>query len=136
MQTGEPSLVDQHNLNRLITDRNVIHPASTQIARQLNFMSHHQQQAVRTLIEMIIITGTPETVYEILRATTFMADLADSSDDEEPTQSGHYSDGTHFSEEEGTDREDTIDSDGTSNGKHKPRSDGEGSDMDTESDEE
>ncbi|KAK7049903.1 hypothetical protein VNI00_005333 [Paramarasmius palmivorus] len=61
--------------------------ASTHIARQLNAMSHSQQQAVRTLVELMILTGTPESIYDILSATDFMSDLVENEEDEDDLMS-------------------------------------------------
>ncbi|KAK7027422.1 hypothetical protein VNI00_015258 [Paramarasmius palmivorus] len=69
------------------------HPVTTQISCQLNGLSHNQQQAVRMLIRMILLTGTPDTVHDIFQATPFLADLAehvdhDTSDSEDDEMTG------------------------------------------------
>ncbi|KAK7036592.1 hypothetical protein VNI00_011525 [Paramarasmius palmivorus] len=88
MQTGRTSDDTQPHPKLTI----ILATASTRIAGQLNTLSYIQQQAVRALVEMIILTGTPETVYEILEATTFMADLAREGEDSDTTDAAVSSD--------------------------------------------
>ncbi|KAK7018720.1 hypothetical protein VNI00_013797 [Paramarasmius palmivorus] len=79
---------------------------STRIALQLNSLSWPQKQAVRGLVELLLHKGYTAPVAEVLRATTFMTDLADVAANEEDTEDD---DENNESTEEETTEEESSD---------------------------
>ncbi|KAK7049466.1 hypothetical protein VNI00_005497 [Paramarasmius palmivorus] len=93
--------------------------AATRIALQLNGLSYAQKQAVRALIETLLLKTSAEPIADILAQTTFMDDLVVSTDDndsvsydESTNEEGEVIEDQEEDKEEGEDGSEDEEDDG------------------------